>query len=203
MRGLLYWQSAFAPGTARAYVAVTKYAWIVMVVLMLWMLYDHVDVVGTAFTSGAAAMGLFMATLWSLEIAHGSLYYWIGMATALFMAGTACGAAVMAVPRFRMSLTRTEALFTAWSAAGFLLIAHQLPVAGFALFAAGTGFVLGYQFPLLARRAGVAAYTADALGAGVAALVFGTVIIPAWGVANALLVIIALKLVTFQWWLTE
>ncbi|MGA2090549.1 MAG: hypothetical protein ABSH12_03705 [Endomicrobiales bacterium] len=203
MQGLLYWQSVFAPGTTGIYSMFTRYAWIVLVVLLLWLMNDRVGINGTAFSSGAAAMGLYMATIWSLQVAHGSLYYWIGMATALFMAGTALGAWAIRIPWFQPSILVTEILFTVWIITGCLALARPLPLAGFGLFAAGSGFLLGYQFPLLASRTGVAAYTADAIGAGTAALIFGTIIIPAWGIPNTLLVILAVKLITLQWWLTE
>ena len=176
---------------------------ILCLLLLLWLVVDRVGARGTAFSSGAAAMGLHLLTLWTVQIAHGSLYHWLGLMTAVFMAGSAAGALLAGRVRLPHPELVTEGLFVLWAGAGWFALPAHLPLAGFALFAAGTGLLLGWQFPLLARAAGSGAYAADALGGCCAALAFGAVIIPVWGFDLAMLTVVFLKLVTLQWWLTR
>lgn len=205
MRGMMYWQSAFAPRAARAYETATKYAWIVLLLLLAWLITDWIGPVGTAFASGASSMGLYMAAVWGMQAAHGTVYHWIGMTTACFMAGAALGAGWARSGRFTLRVLGTETVWVLGAAIGYALLTRTtgVPVAGYIAFAGATGLLLGVQFPLVARRGGAAVYTADALGAATGALICGVLLIPAWGIPNTLLAIVALKLVTLQWWLTR
>lgn len=205
MRGMLYGQSIRAPRFAQAHETATTYAWVVLLLILVWLMTDWIGPAGTAFASGAASMGLYMAVMWSIQTAYGNIYHWIGLTTACFMTGAALGTAWTHSGRFPVRVLGTETLWVLWTAGAYALVtrAGVAPVAGYIAFAGATGVLLGVQFPQLARRAGAAAYTADALGAAMAALVCGAVLIPTWGVANTLLVIIALKLATLQWWLTR
>ena len=203
LRGLLYRQSTARPKTTAIYTTVMRYAWTILALLLLWLVYLRTGLTGAAFSSGAVTMGLFLSTLWSFQVVHGTLYHWLGMAVALFLAARACGAGVMTKSRFRLPLLDTELLFALWAMAGCLLMTRPQPLAVHAGFVAGSGFLLGYQFPLINNRSGVSIYASQAMGAAVTALIFGIILIPAWGIPNAFLAIVAMQLITLPFWLKQ
>ena len=78
----------------------------------------------------------------------------------------------------------------------------------FVIFSAGTGFLLGLQFPLLAGRNHSAdenlsagrVYAFDLLGGWLAAVFAGMVLIPAGGFWGAIAFFAMIKTVSAFWW---
>ncbi|MEW6517663.1 MAG: hypothetical protein AB1439_12255 [candidate division FCPU426 bacterium] len=207
--GLLHWQAVFAPGAGRFYHRLRRYLWLLWPLLLGWLLLGRAEPRATAAASGCTAMGLQMLSLWSLQTASGALYGWLGLLSGLFMAGAALGAFAgrSGAKRFPLvsALLASEALFAFWIAAWWLVLRlHGLNTPACLLFSAGSGWLLGAQFPLLAGRAsgsGAAGiYAADALGGWLAAGLVGSLLIPVWGWELTLLALGAVKLATLKGW---
>lgn len=148
--------------------------------------------VAAAFVVGVASMGWWLLLLAAWQATRGSVYAEIGALTGAFMAGVAAGG--------WCSLRSGRAIpATPWLVGGgvvlSLVIATGLPtlastVAVPALLVIG-GALTGATFPGLGqlaaagrpRRGAGLAFAADEIGAGVAALVVGTVAIPWIGIA--------------------
>jgi spermidine synthase len=206
--GLLLWQSVLSRGTARAFQAASRVHplwWLVAAALIPWRRRRRE---GTAFSAGAAAMGLQMLCLWGLQIRQGDLYQWLAASNALFMAGTALGAyAAARSAAGRVRVIAVDAAFCAWAGL-FLLVNTAMTAAGWTYLAgsAVTGILLGSEFTLLAaagpgegRTAGPL-YAADLLGGALAALWIGALAMPAWGLAASAGAVAAIKLISLPWW---
>jgi spermidine synthase len=215
---LRYWQAIFAPGIARFYAWFMRFSWLLWVVAFLWFFSGKAGYTGTAFISGAAAMGLQMISMWGLQVARGSIYFWAGLLTAAFMAGAAAGSLIVCQRYLgdctKRRLAGMELLFFLWTAAGFLLVklaGSAWPV--FFAFSFGSGLLLGLEFPVLtllkthstgsnASAAAGMMYAADLLGGWLAALVVGALLLPLWGISRTLLFILLLKATSLRWALT-
>lgn len=206
--GLQHWQSMFSPAAARVYHRLRRHLWLVWPLLLFWLLLGRASVRATAAASGCAAMGLQMLSWWSLQAASGVLYGWLGLVSGLFMAGMAL-AALMAQAGLRRwqpltALLCSEGLFLAWILGWWLMVRlGPLPLPACLLFSAGSGWLLGSQFPSLTALAGQAGgvYSADTIGGWLAAMGIGTLLIPLWGWELTLLALAALKLATFKTWI--
>lgn len=206
--GLLLWQSVLSRGTVRVYRAASRVHplwWLLTAALIPWRRRRHA---GTAFSAGAAAMGLQMLCLWGLQLRQGELYQWLAASNALFMAGTALGAYLITRARSaNVRVIAADAAFCAWACA-FLLVDTAMAVAGWAYLvgSAVTGLLLGCEFTLLAAagpgegRAAGALYAADTLGGALAALWIGALAMPAWGFSASAGAVAAIKLVSLPWW---
>lgn len=208
---LEYWQSIFAPKTVKVYKSFIKYSWVLWIIAGLFFIYGKTGFGGMAFTTGVSAMGLQMLSIWGLQVFCGSIYHWIGLLTAVFMAGIALGS------YFRYSdspktLLIMEILFCLWTAAWWMLIKNSLIVwQMFFIFSAGSGFLLGAEFSLIisacsnvtkSRESVFSSkiYAADLLGGWMSAILGGMILIPAWGFEKTILLILALKLISLRWW---
>lgn len=205
--GLLHWQTVFAPKAARVYDRLRRYLWLLWPLLILWLLLGRASVPATAAASGCAAMGMQMLSLWSVQAASGALYGWLGLVSGLFMAGLALGALATRAGLRRwqpaLALLGSEALFAAWIL-GWLLALRlgSLGLPACLLFSAGSGWLLGAQFPLLVAQSGRPGnvYSADTLGGWLAAIGIGALLIPVWGWDLTLLALAAVKLATLKAW---
>ncbi|MHB9154200.1 MAG: spermine/spermidine synthase domain-containing protein [Endomicrobiales bacterium] len=213
---LVFWQSVFASKSAPLYQWLAQHAFLLWLPVLLYLLGSRNGAAGTAFTSGAAGMGLQMLGIWGLQAARGTLYHWIGLLTASFMAGLSLGSWLSTENREQRAvssaLLMVESVFCLFVAAGAVLARlYTVPWQAYFLFSAGAGVFLGLEFPLLAAYAASSGKTTDAAAAGrvysadlaggtLAALLFGTFLIPVWGFEKALLFILSLKLASAAWW---
>jgi len=223
---IIWWQSVFAPNVTSVYAFIIKYFWFLYLLPVAWLLTGRSGAPGTAFSSGFCAMGLQMASIWGLQVSNGNVYQLIGALNALFMAGAALGAAgtrihpalrvVQGSPEphvvqgrianYKNPILLTEIFFLAWIAlwAGLFFLPLKSVFVFFAL-SAGTGLLLGYQFPLLtggrdgSSSAGVI-FSFDLFGGWLAALLAGTVLIPAGGFFAAVSFLLLTKAVSSLWW---
>lgn len=213
--GIILWQQAFSPGWAGAYSFAARQArwlWLALAVLIFWPRLRHG---GTAFTAGAAAMGLQALCLWGLQTGSGALYQWMGLGNALFMAGTALGAWLHgAWPRARAArIFFWESASALWALA---FLAGQawlrIPFWGYLPCSALTGAILGLEFPSLvsgraveheSAESSVAGrlYSFDLAGGFFAALAAGVVLIPSWGMYQTTAFMAGLKLLSLRWWI--
>ncbi|MFH1368429.1 MAG: hypothetical protein ABII64_04810 [Elusimicrobiota bacterium] len=211
-KSLIYRQSIFSSGRANLYSALSKYIWIAVILTMI-LLFTRRGYSGTAFTSGAAAMGMQMVSIWGMQVLNGAVYYWIGLLSACFMAGTGI-AAYAAINNYQLAITNSpkkiiriiDILFVIWIIIWFCLLSFvKIPWHLLFLLSAGSGALLGFQFPALApaegeiKKTGEHAeagkiYAADLMGGWLAALIGGTVIIPAWGLPGMVIMLLALKI---------
>ncbi|MBN1822703.1 MAG: hypothetical protein JW803_00125 [Endomicrobiales bacterium] len=229
LKSLIYWQSVFAPNTISVYRFASKYAWVLFFIPLLWFLSGRFSLGSVAFTSGFAAMGLMLLAIWALQILRGSVYHWIGALNAVFMAGLAAGAAFHNFPSLRSGLGLASSIvksfsikkhnylfvietgFCVWIALWWGMM--KLNFAGWTalfVFSAGTGLVLGFEFPFITelerKRKGDSLdasagrmYAFDLLGGWISALFCGTLLIPAMGFEGALLLIFLLKTASLKW----
>ncbi|MBN1621714.1 MAG: fused MFS/spermidine synthase [Endomicrobiales bacterium] len=210
------WQSVFSPKFSKIYSLIIKYSWIFWILVFLWLLSNRIGFAGTAFTSGAAGMGLQMASIWALQVYSGNIYYWIGLLSAVFMAGLALGSGIirkvdLGRPVFKI-LMNLESVFCLWIVVWWVAIKVFLvswPL--LFVFSCGSGMILGLEFPLIVsaksrflnvKEGAVAGgiYAADLIGGWAAGLIGSAVLMPAWGLGRTLLLFFLLKLLSFQWW---
>jgi spermidine synthase len=147
----------------------------------------------SAATSGAAAMGLWTTALLVYQARVGALYGDLALLAAAFMAGLALGA------RVRARLVAVDLAFVVVA----MLVLAALPFAGrwtavglaIAVGAAGGATLVAAA----AARPGKASrlYAWDLLGAAVAAVVFGTFLLPAVGAVGACATAAGVKLLSF------
>jgi len=162
-------------------------------------------------------MGLQLISIWGLQLLNGNVYFWVGLLSAMFMAGLAVGAAifrryriVLPEPRYILIL---ELGMCIWIILWWALIVYKA-VAWPMLFilSAGTGMLLGMEFPLLTatwaglgrtKESAVAGklYAADLLGGWIAALLCGAVLIPVWGIEKTIMLLLVLKAVSTRRWM--
>ncbi len=217
LAALRYWQSIFSPRFGKFYAGLAGVAWVLWPLLLAGLGAGRIKAGATVFATGCVGMGLHLLAIWGLQVTSGSLYYWIGLMNAAFMAGLACGALVLRrfarLPATAGLLLKLEAGFFVWTAVWWLLlrIPHPPWPAFFAL-SVGSGFFVGLEFPAVvsfqtartrveeSRSAG-GLYAADVLGGWMAALLVGALLIPAWGLGRVLLLLLLAKAVSLTWWL--
>lgn len=135
---------------------------------------------------GCCSMGWWLLLLAGWQAARGSVYSEIGGLTAVFMAGTAAGAAIASR---RASPERGLPMILAAGCALSLSLATGVtvlaPLATVPILLAAAGLLTGFAFPGLAvlasrttRRGAGIAFAADEAGAGAAALAVGIFVIP-------------------------
>lgn len=216
LAALVYWQSIFAPVMVKIYNGIIHWSLLLWLPVLAWFIWGRSGTAGTAFSSGAAGMGLQMISIWAVQVHSGNIYHWIGLTSALFMAGLALGTgSARMLPRRAIParvLLWSEIAFCCWISLWWLLIIFSVSVWPiFFLFSAGSGFLLGFQFPLLIaiRRSlhghteSVSAgtiYAVDLLGGWMAAILTGTIMIPAWGFDKTIFFLLALKVISCKWW---
>ena len=176
----------------------------------------------SVFGTGVAGMLLSLSLVFSFQTLFGHLFSWIGLLTAVFMAGSAFGAWLMtrSIPR-----TRRLPLLMVSSELAVLLAAVILPFVVpriglllensaafdrlrvlFLLLPFTCGLLTGAQFPLAAglreRTAGGTAgtagrlYAADLTGGWIGGMLGGVVLLPVLGLVGTGLILACLKLVT-------
>ena len=225
---LLYEQSIFSTGMAGALRFASNFIWVPVLIIVIYILLVKSAFEVQSFTTGASAMGLQMTAIWAIQVLNGSVYYWIGLLNALFMAGAGIGTFVSmtVIPakagiyadkkngspitalgddRLFGIIKKIDLLFIVWIIAWSLLLTY-FEFSWLILFflSFGSGALLGLQFPLLApaeagrrgtNEAGVASkiYSADVAGGCLAAMIGGTLIIPAWGLSGMVVMLLMLK----------
>ncbi len=213
--GTMLWQSVFSPGWARAYGFLARHSPWLWLLLAAGFFGPRLRHGGAAFTAGAASMGLQMLCLWGLQIRSGSLYHWVGLGNALFMAGTALGAWAYSTRSGVRSvgMLAWEIAFTLWALAFLMGQAFlEMPGPAYLACSAVTGTILGLEFPaLVTGRAGERGisegsaagpvYAWDMAGGFFAALAMGVVIIPSWGMVPAAALMAGIKAVSLRWWI--
>jgi len=229
---LIWWQSIFAPNTAYVYAFIAKFYWLLFLLPILWFSSGRIGPKGTAFGSGFSAMGLQMISIWGLQVSRGNIYQLIGLLSAVFMAGTALGAAIQQIgygkwdlknsyininrifpfyffPSAFSFIPATEALFCGWILLWTAILNFSPGGAlNFIALSTGTGFLLGFQFPALvslaAENTGAASagriYAYDLFGGWLAAILVGTILIPAGGFLPAMAFLLLVKLASTYWW---
>jgi spermidine synthase len=216
---LIYWQSIFAPNTTSWYTFIVRHAWVIILIILLWLLSGYSSYIATAFTTGSASMSLQMLSIWGLQMCRGSIYHWIGALSTAFMAGIALGAFIIQrsaknaiIHSSNKRIAVIELFCCIWIAGWWMLITSPyLSWKMFFIFSAGAGMLLGLELPLITTTlaehknqqhhvtAGTI-YTADLLGGWAAALVGGAVLIPAWGFDKTILLILIMKTISCLWW---
>ncbi len=215
LAGLRYWQSFFTPATGRLYRRLVDYTGLLWLLPLLWLAAGRrPGPAGSLFSSGFAGLSLQMLILWAFQVRYAALYQWLGLLSALFMAGLALGSfAGRRLAGFLSSAAAfrwLESAFLLWLGLAWLLFHLQfLSRPALFLLTAGSGFLVGGQFPI-----GVAClaaggpegppagrlYAADLLGGWLAALLVGGLLIPAWGLEPVFLFLLALKLASWRGW---
>ncbi len=180
------------------------------VAMLLWVLAG--PIAGTVGATGFCSMVTELAVLLMFQAAAGYMYYSYGVMVSLFMAGLAAGGWL--ATRWPVCGRETGCVDRVLAVDAALVC-----VAGAAAAAAGTGqwhstvllyalmavtaLLSGMQFPCAAsvyrqepaRIAGTL-YAADLLGAAMGALVFSVLLAPSLGVSGALLVVVAVKVLS-------
>jgi len=210
---LIYVFSIAEAGSAKFISALYRHIWILWIALLVWFLSRKMNVLGTSFASGAAGMGLQIISIIALQIHAGNIYSLVGLANAVFMAGLALGAVFFW--RFHESLRvkYIEMFFVAWIALWLLLFYLKFVSTVFVfVFSAGSGFIVGLEFPALVGyrknsqkdSESVSAgkvYALDLLGGCFGAVIVGTFMIPTLGLFETLLFLIVLKMTSASWWI--
>ena len=157
------------------------------------------------FSTGFTAMGLEMAIIFAFQIIYGYVYMMIGAIITAFLLGLLPGALLSvrwrAADELKMRLSEAALLvllaaFLCWS--GWFKVA--LHPAWFLMFCFVFSFFAGFQFPVATRMIGenqspaAGCLAADLCGAAVGTLVVGTLLIPLWGMAMAVLCLILVKI---------
>jgi spermidine synthase len=157
------------------------------------------------FTTGFAAMGMELITMFCFQIMYGYIYLKIGAIVTSFLAGLAPGA--LAATRIRgtrrYSLIPSEMILIALILAYGLSVhvsREPLPEWFFLAYGFIFAFFCGFQFPLIAgfigEKASPAAgcFAADLAGAALGTLLTGLVLVPLGGVFVALYFLLFLKI---------
>ncbi|MFP4614103.1 MAG: fused MFS/spermidine synthase [Spirochaetaceae bacterium] len=237
-QSLLYWSSLHAPEVLPLLRALGRIrAWMVAGVLLLATIAAVVLRVlgGTGrdagaslcvFATGAAGMLFSLSLIFSFQSLFGYLFSWIGLLTAVFMAGSAAGALFMIRHLARGPDVRRAMVFSELSvlAAAALLPVVVPPLAPllartgafallrslFLLLPFLCGMLTGAQFPLAARLreeqaaagGGVntagALYAADLAGGWLGGMLGGVFLLPVLGLAGTGLSVALLKLLTLS-----
>lgn len=211
--GLGLWQAMISKIWGRAYRSAITWSPALWLLLLLLWFWPRGRPTGTALATGGSAMGMQMLCLWGLQIERGTLYHWLGLGNALFMAGTALGSFLFLGQSRRLKILVLESTWLIWIL-GFLILtlAGRLPAWACLLGSAISGLLLGLEYPALvagyAEERGrsqvmsvAPVYAADLAGGLMAAILCGMLLVPAWGLAGAAAFLLGLKLVSVRWWL--
>lgn len=157
------------------------------------------------FSTGLAGMAVSVMLLFAYQTAHGALYLWIGLLSAIFMLGAFAGSACMQrVLCWRDSEPALLLPFILVSHALFLGLAYWLsaaaPTAVFAALFLLAGVTTGVYFPVAAHRGrtrsdldtGARLESLDHVGAALGAASAGIVLLPLLGAATTSLFLAAL-----------
>ena len=176
----------------------------------------------SVFGTGFAGMVLSLSLVFAFQSLFGHLFFWIGVLTAVFMAGSAVGALLMTRRLGRMRNMRAAMVL---SEVAVLLLAALISVAVprigpiledtgavallrslFLFLPFSSGLLTGAQFPLAARLREQATgrrtttagtlYAADLLGGWLGGILGGVFLLPVLGLAGAGLTVSFLKLLT-------
>lgn len=184
--------------------APTGFIWVMSGLLLLYFIFMKKEEY-ILFSTGFATMGLEMAIIFAFQIIYGYIYIMIGAIITAFLMGLLPGALAgvkwgagngMKMGLSEAALLIMSAVFLCWS--GWFKVA--LHPAWFLIFCFVFSFFAGFQFPVAARMIGedqspaAGCLAADLCGAAVGALVVGTLLIPLWGVAAAVLLLILVKI---------
>lgn len=236
---LSYWNSLHAPALNPLFrVMRSTRPWIPSAVLFLVFAplvavavrRNRGPIVGPAvFGTGAAGMLFSLSLIFAFQSLFGHLFAWIGLLTAVFMAGSAAGALAVTRSFPRLDNARRAMVY---SEAAVLAAAVLLPAAvrGFSPILEGTaafgllrgffltlpflcGVLTGAQFPLAGKlqegespRASGAAgtlYAADLLGGWLGGLLGGVFLLPVLGLTATALTVGFLKLLTLLLYLSS
>jgi spermidine synthase len=214
---LLYWQEVFAPFLSKAYIFAAKYSAFLWVFIFLWALSKKGGYYPAAFTSGLAAMGLQMIIIFAVQVFYGNIYSLIGVLSALFMAGIAAGAGfVHKLSRGgNINTLKIELVYCLWIVLNYICFKFNfISVSVLFMLSFGTGAILGLELPVIIlekckvfnmpeSKVSGRIYALDLFGSWFSAIVFGAFIIPVWGVEKTLILMIALKLVSFKWFISR
>jgi spermidine synthase len=214
LASLIYRHSIFASRGTALFRFILRHSWIIVLISLLWLLRNRAGFAGSAVTSGAAAAGLLLLSIWGMQITNGKVYQLLGLLFCSFMAGLAAGGWLGRSPVFLKNgnggIFFVETLFIVWIAAWGALF-HFIPLAPYLFFllSAGTGTLLGAGFFPLAQASAAAVQddqkatekilAAHLLGGWLAALIGGMILLPAWGFERSLAFICLLKLVSMKW----
>jgi len=156
----------------------------------------------TVFLAGFSSLSFCLVVLLAYQSAYGYVYERVGLLTAAFMAGSACGAYAARNAERRLLLLR--ACETA--AVGLLLLAplfflnEALFLALTVLFgtAGGAVFVAAVRHAAGPDQAGTAGrlYALDLAGSFLGALLTALVLVPLFGIRNTLLGVVLLKMLS-------
>ncbi len=156
------------------------------------------------FSTGFTTMGMEMAIIFAFQIIYGYIYSMIGLIITAFLLGLLPGAVTGVKWRSRNKLKAglseiamlvLSVLFLLWS--GWFRVA--LHPAWFLIFCFVFSFFAGLQFPAATGLIGedqspaAGCLAADLCGAAIGALAVGTLMIPLWGVAIAVFLLILVK----------
>jgi spermidine synthase len=168
-------------------------------------------------TSGCAAMVLELVLMLLFQLVHGAMIQTVGLLIALFMAGLWCGSMLAATCRSHAGDRR----WLAFGEAGFILLCALLmvlfsregfsmglsPVAAYALILpllVVSGICTGVQFPAAARlmggegsRGAACIYAFDLFGGCVGGIAGGLLLLPLFGLADTVLLVLLLKAGSF------
>lgn len=188
---------------------------------LLFVFYYNKKLSGSGVAYSIATTGFFgmmmnLILIFSFQVIHGYVYYWIGLLISVFMAGAACGSIIMSMnaAKIKNSLSlfvKLELMIILFSYLAVIIIINsamlkqQLLLSFFAALFLISGMLAGLEFPLAAKmyldksnkQVGTASgvlYFCDLMGGWVAGMVGGVVLLPVLGLFNCCLVIIALKL---------
>jgi spermidine synthase len=182
----------------------TGFIWVMSGLLLLYFIFMKKEEY-ILFSTGFAAMGLEMAIIFAFQIIYGYVYIMIGAIITAFLLGLLPGALAgvkwgagngMKMGLSEAALLVMSAVFLCWS--GWFKFA--LHPTWFLIFCFAFSFFAGFQFPVAARMIGenqspaAGCLAADLCGAAMGALVVGTLLIPLWGVAVAVLLLILVKI---------
>jgi spermidine synthase len=165
---------------------------------------------GAVFSLGFSAVAAEVVLLLAFQAACGALYWKLGILMAAFMGGLALGALVGVLkPLGALWSRRTLRLVLVVAGLAALLGSTRLgslmglgPGSAVLMFCGlltGTGFLVGWSFPLACSTAPAAVYAADLCGAALGAFLAAAFLVPLVGMAGTLAVAGAAVLPAALW----
>ncbi|OQY48276.1 MAG: hypothetical protein B6240_04885 [Desulfobacteraceae bacterium 4572_87] len=182
----------------------TVFIWTLSGLLLLYFIFMKKEEY-ILFSTGFTTMGLEMAIIFAFQIIYGYIYVMIGAIITAFLLGLLPGALAgikwggrnnLKMGMSEGALLAMSAVFWCWSG----WFKFPLHPAWFLIFCFVLSFFAGFQFPTATRMIGEAqspaagCLAADLCGAAVGALVVGTLLIPLWGVAVAVFLLMLVKI---------
>ncbi len=187
-------------------------------ILFLVLHYKHnlikLSITYSIATTGFFAMLINLILIFSFQVIYGYLYHRIGILISIFMAGTALGSIFITnrlekIKKDCSSFIRLEIAVTLFSLLLALIITRfsnglaKSPLIFMTLFFI-PGFLMGLEFPLaskiylvksnkIGQTVGIL-YSADLLGGWLAGILGGIILLPVFGLFNACMVMVILKL---------